>query len=210
MSKPPKNPYDELAPESWEEAIQGVKPLAKRPPTPKLTVTTPRYDNIVEDLSEPKGPKVGPYRVDPTPAPAAPRPRDPNPPPRTAERFVIDSATSGRLSGATAALDDRTRRRLARGELAPTRRIDLHGYYVEEAWTAMAHFLDRAVADGHRCVLVIHGKGEGADGGMGVIKGHIGTWLSQSGHVLAYETAQPRDGGSGALYVLLRKPRETF
>jgi DNA-nicking Smr family endonuclease len=66
------------------------------------------------------------------------------------------------------------------------------------------------VADGHRCVLVIHGKGEGADGGMGVIKGHIGTWLSQSGHVLAYETAQPRDGGSGALYVLLRKPRETF
>ena len=63
-------------------------------------------------------------------------------------------------------------------------------------------------ARGERCVLVIHGKGEHSPDGIGVLRGEISAWLSQgaaSEHVAAFATAARRDGGEGAVYVLLRR-----
>ena len=61
-----------------------------------------------------------------------------------------------------------------------------------------------AAQEGCRCVLVITGKGSG------VLNGHVPNWLKQqpmSPHVLALAEARPKDGGSGAFYVLLRRKR---
>jgi DNA-nicking Smr family endonuclease len=62
-------------------------------------------------------------------------------------------------------------------------------------------------------VLVITGRGSGKERqGGGVLKSAVPRWLDEPAfrsHVLAIATAQPRDGGSGALYVMLRRTRST-
>ncbi len=99
-------------------------------------------------------------------------------------------------------------RRLRRGQLPIDARIDLHGLRAGDARAKLTSFLEAQRARGERCVLVIHGKGEHSPEGTGVLRGEVGAWLSQgsaSPHVAAFATAQPHDGGEGAIYVLLRR-----
>jgi DNA-nicking Smr family endonuclease len=59
-----------------------------------------------------------------------------------------------------------------------------------------------------RMVLVIHGKGAHSPLGLPVLRGEVSAWLSQSTaseHVAAFATASQNDGGTGAVYVLLRR-----
>ncbi len=89
-------------------------------------------------------------------------------------------------------------------------RLDLHGMTRERAHHALTAFLHRAHDRGARCVLVVTGKGMGRDGG-GVLRRDVPHWLNQTGlrrMVLGIAHAQPRDGGEGALYVLLKRRRE--
>ena len=89
-------------------------------------------------------------------------------------------------------------------------RIDLHGLTQAEAYRALAAFFAGCREAGRRCVLVITGKGLGADGSVGVLRSAVPRWLNEAAnrvHVLAYAYATPRDGGEGALYVLLRRTR---
>lgn len=106
-------------------------------------------------------------------------------------------------------IDRRTADRLRRGEMEIDRRLDLHGMTEAAAHAA----LDRAVAaawrDGLRMLLVITGKGSPKEGG-GVLRRNLPRWLAigaNADHVLRIETAQPKHGGSGAYYVLLRRRR---
>jgi DNA-nicking Smr family endonuclease len=97
--------------------------------------------------------------------------------------------------------------RLKRGRHPIEARLDLHGLTQAEAHRALAAFLRNARAADKRCVLVITGRGSA---GGGVLKSAVPRWLDEPGfrpHVLAIATAQPRDGGSGALYVMLRRTR---
>jgi len=90
-------------------------------------------------------------------------------------------------------------------------RLDLHGMTRERAHHALKAFLFRAHDRGARCVLVVTGKGTGRDGG-GVLRRDVPHWLNQAGlrhFVLGIAHAQPRDGGEGALYVLLKRRRES-
>jgi DNA-nicking Smr family endonuclease len=99
-------------------------------------------------------------------------------------------------------------RRLRRGLLPVDGRVDLHGMGASQARAQLELFLRTMRARGERCVLVIHGKGEHSPQGIGVLRGEISAWLSQasaSEHVAAFATADDRDGGEGAVYVLLRK-----
>ncbi|MDP6788609.1 MAG: Smr/MutS family protein [Rhodospirillales bacterium] len=105
-------------------------------------------------------------------------------------------------------LDKRTQARLRRGQLPIEARIDLHGLTQDEAHRALTAFLAASRDAGRRCVLVITGKGFGPDGSVGVLRAAVPRWLNEAGqrrHVLAFRHAQPRDGGSGALYVLLKR-----
>ena len=74
---------------------------------------------------------------------------------------------------------------------------------------AVMDYLHDAHASGHRCVLIVSGKGKGYgdDGDMGIIKSQMATWLSHHPKVLAFHSAIPRDGGSGAIYVYLKRDR---
>ena len=111
--------------------------------------------------------------------------------------------------GAAAGVDGRAVARLKRGRTRPQARLDLHGHTLDQAHRALAGFIDRAAADGRRCVLVITGKGRVGQAG-GTIRSEFPRWLNQAGlraRVLAFAEAQPRDGGAGAYYVLLRKRR---
>jgi len=98
-------------------------------------------------------------------------------------------------------------RRLRRGGFPVDGSLDLHGKTAGEAKEAIAEFLRDKRARGERCVLIIHGKGEHSPG-PAVLRGEISAWLSQgaaSNHVAAFATAMDEDGGSGAVYVLLRR-----
>ncbi len=96
-------------------------------------------------------------------------------------------------------------RRLRRGQLAVQAQLDLHGRTVDEARTALAGFLYDACARGLRVVRVVHGKGRGSPGRRPVLKGRVNHWLRQRDEVLAFCSAPPGDGGTGAVYVLLRR-----
>ena len=96
-------------------------------------------------------------------------------------------------------------RKLRRGHYAIQDEVDLHGLTVPEAKTRLAVFLDQARGQRLACVRVIHGKGLSSPGKTPMLKPKVGRWLRQHGGVLAYTSARRSDGGSGALYVLLRR-----
>ncbi len=75
----------------------------------------------------------------------------------------------------------------------------------EQAKTALARFLRHMEVRGARCVRIVHGKGVSSPGGQPVLKQHLDGWLRQSRQVIAFSSARPRDGGTGAVYVLLRR-----
>jgi len=95
-------------------------------------------------------------------------------------------------------------RRLRRGQIRVAEEIDLHGLSAEQAREALAEFLTDALARGLRCVRVIHGKGLRSGPTGPVIKRRISRWLRRRDEVLAFCSARPVDGGTGAIYVLLR------
>jgi len=131
--------------------------------------------------------------------PRAPGLRARSPAPSTVLPALTENAAPG--------LDRRRAERLRRGTLPIEARLDLHGMTQDEAHQALAVFLARGEAAGWRCVLVITGKG--ARGG-GVLRATVPRWLNEwpnRQRLLAFAPAQPKDGGGGALYLLLRRAR---
>lgn len=99
-------------------------------------------------------------------------------------------------------------RKLRRGQFAIEGELDLHGYTVSEARESLFLFLHDARASGRRCVRVVHGKGNGSHGRQPVLKGKVNHWLRQIDAVLAFASTRPVDGGTGAVYVLLKRPSD--
>jgi DNA-nicking Smr family endonuclease len=122
-------------------------------------------------------------------------------------RFTL-ADTQDFIEGAVADLDRRTRLRLRRGDFAIQGYVDLHGLNSDDAHEALKGFIRRSQLSGKRCLLVIHGKGRNSKDGEPVLKQQMPRWLSRGAigrDVLAFCTAQPADGGGGAVYVLLRR-----
>lgn len=101
-------------------------------------------------------------------------------------------------------LQDAAFRRLQRGTYHMDAELDLHGLRADEAKLAIGQFLAESQARGRRCVRIIHGKGLRSKGEGPVLKQRLDGWLRQRNDVLAFCSAQPRHGGTGAAYVLLR------
>ena len=86
-------------------------------------------------------------------------------------------------------------------------RLDLHGHTQAEAHDMLHRFLKRLHGEGGRCALVITGKGMTAGKG-GVLRQAVPRWLNEPQLrplVLAFDHAMIRDGGEGALYILLKR-----
>lgn len=115
------------------------------------------------------------------------------------------------VEGAVIGLDPRLVRRLRAGEFAHQAHLDLHGLTAEEARPVVDRFLTEAFRRGYRCVLLIHGRGLNSKDHVPVLKKRVAAWLARGAAariVLAFTTARQHDGGTGALYVLLRRQRE--
>ena len=83
--------------------------------------------------------------------------------------------------------------------------LDLHGYRREDARKTLLDFLDHAQHQSFKLVRIVHGKGYHSDSSQPVLKAMLNKWLQSIPEVLAFVSAIPRDGGTGAVYVLLRK-----
>ena len=86
--------------------------------------------------------------------------------------------------------------------------LDLHGLTAERAEPMLATFLAECQQQQIRCVRVIHGKGWGSRDNRPVLKSKVNYWLRQSDAVLAFCSATIEDGGTGALYILLKRQYE--
>lgn len=98
--------------------------------------------------------------------------------------------------------------RLRAGQFSPEAHLDMHGMVAQEAYEALTGFMRGAYVKGLRTVLLIPGRGKNSPEGFGVLREKLQHWLTRDPFkrvVLAFCTAQPRDGGAGAVYVMLRK-----
>ena len=123
--------------------------------------------------------------------------------------FDISDSTEY-VEGAVVGLDPRILRRLRRGEFAYQAMIDLHGMSAATARIEVERFIMSAVAEGHREVLIVHGRGRNSKDNVPVLKERLKSWLARGRigrSILAFTSARPADGGAGALYVLLRRRR---
>jgi DNA-nicking Smr family endonuclease len=193
----------DLAPEEaalWQRVIQSVTPLHVRaaprtlPPEPAPASPPPRPKAAPQRLEVPIG-KLVPTR------PARPAITLSAPLPDTHERRTLDASWD---------------RRLSRGLVAPESAIDLHGHNLHAAYDRLDAGLGQAIARGDRVLLLITGKPPRPESerphARGAIRAAVGDWLSASRHadrIAAVRQAHPRHGGTGALYIVLRRPRSS-
>ncbi|NOK04382.1 MULTISPECIES: Smr/MutS family protein [Myxococcus] len=112
------------------------------------------------------------------------------------------------IEGAGPGIDRNLLRALRRGDFAIQGQLDLHGKTQNEARDALERFLGDSRRAKKRCVLVVHGRGLNSKDQIPVLKERLKGWLSEKRigrMVLAFATARPQDGGTGAVYVLLRR-----
>lgn len=96
--------------------------------------------------------------------------------------------------------------KLKSGQLPWKHAVDLHGCTLEQAREAVLQLLAEAKAECISVVKIVHGKGQ--INGQAMLKTAVNGWLRQISEVLAFVSADPRHGGTGAVMVLLRRPRE--
>ncbi|GMQ91566.1 MAG: hypothetical protein BMS9Abin11_0875 [Gammaproteobacteria bacterium] len=96
-------------------------------------------------------------------------------------------------------------RKLRRGKFVVEAELDLHRNKAPEAREKISVFIRNARQRDQRCVRIIHGKGLSSSDKLPVLKGKVNSWLRQKDDVLAFCSALPRDGGTGAVYVLLKR-----
>ncbi|MBL6935093.1 MAG: Smr/MutS family protein [Alphaproteobacteria bacterium] len=188
-----KRPVSDKEQELWETVTDTVRPLSGKKESDHEK-TGPEQENS-QSKSGAKSKSGSP-----------PPPKEPSPPPPLPPQRGL---------GEMAGVDRRTAARLKRGQLAIEGELDLHGFKQPQARRALDDFIEKAAHDGRRCLLVVTGKGERAgveEGwrGSGVLREAVPGWLNDPvnrDHVLAFCHAQPRHGGDGALYILLKRKR---
>lgn len=121
------------------------------------------------------------------------------------DQYVLDVGPEDFLLWQGNGVQESQVRRLKAGQIAFEGSLDLHGMTVEKARSDLWAFLAEAVRLEVRCVRVTHGKANRLDGRKPMLKSHVNTWLRQHERVLAFCSCQPRHGGTGAVYILLRR-----
>jgi len=163
----------------FRDAVRGVRPLAPRSPAPRPPRARPRARFTRADQAAVLKESLQGADADP------------------------ELAGGEQLNFRRPHVHPNTLRRLRRGEFRVQREIDLHGMTVAEAKAALREFLVRSLERGVRCVRIVHGKGLRSGNRGPVLKSTVSALLRRTEAVLAYVSARPVDGGSGALYVLL-------
>lgn len=97
-------------------------------------------------------------------------------------------------------LQHKLRQNLTSGKIPIENKLDLHGLTTTQAKLELSRYIYHCLKSKYRCVLLIHGKGK-------VLKNHTAHWLNQIPSVLAFCSAIPRHGGTGAVYILLKSEK---
>ncbi len=176
--------------ELFRSAVGGVQPLSPQhsplPPPPRIKPPAPLGNREAEEVMQTLQDLVNgeaPFSIHET-----------------------DQAIEGMAEG----LDQRIMHKLRSGEFAVQDHLDLHGRTRDEAQELVRQFLLNSLAHSKRCVLIIHGQGHGSRDHIPVLKNALRAWFTRGSigkRILAFTTARPCDGGAGAVYVLLRKPK---
>jgi DNA-nicking Smr family endonuclease len=121
------------------------------------------------------------------------------------DQFVIDVGAEDELYWARDGVQDSQMRKLKAGQVVFEGSLDLHGMSVEKARETLWEFLAEAARLEIRCVRITHGKAARVDGKRPLIKSHVNTWLRQHPQALGFTSCLPRHGGTGAVYLLLKR-----
>jgi DNA-nicking Smr family endonuclease len=179
-----ERPIDEG--ELFRREMLGVAPLGDRdgvPPVARPPVGAPARDEDAEAMAELADLVAG--------------------------RSSFDFADSDEyIEGIAQGLDRRLLKKLRLGLFAVQAHLDLHGKTRVEARDAVEGFVVESRQRGRRCVLIVHGRGLNSKDQIPVLKEGLKVWLARgriARSVLAFCSARPVDGGTGAVYVLLRR-----
>ena len=185
----------------WAHAVKDVHPA--RGARKKSVMAAPPIESALPSREgvRGKGPKAaGAARSQPPPAKGAATKRN--------------TAAVGRATAPS--IDRRTEQKLKRGRIEIDATLDLHGLKQHAAHSRLLHFIARASEEGRKVVLVITGKGTPrgdeimAAERRGVLRSQVPLWLEEAplrDYVRGVKTAGPRHGGSGALYVLIKRKK---
>lgn len=181
----------------WQEVMKGVKPIAKKEAQrelslPSLSLLKKRSRTISAAL-----PLVTTSLTD---HPAFL-------PPTLSSKETLQS-------GDMSHLDKHLAKRFRQGEMPLEMIVDLHGNTMERAFERVYQAINQAFAQRKRCILIITGKGgsfiEREKSSKGVLKESFSSWMNHTyikPLILGFSPAQPKDGGTGAFYVLIRRNR---
>lgn len=169
----------------FKEAMSGVNPLVtdkvnnidhvKQKPAPKLM----NFDDIDDD-----------FEIND---------------PLSDEREVTNIDGDDILSFCRDGIQKNVFKKLRSGHYRISDELDLHGFTVKQAKELLVYYLQEAAQFEGCCIRIIHGKGLSSGKQKSVLKTYINHWLSEHERVLAFHSAKIRDGGTGAVYVLLKR-----
>jgi DNA-nicking Smr family endonuclease len=172
--------------EAFRAAVRDVTPLTQTPPADGLARPKPR----ARRLRNPTAPPAGGLPADET---------------TSTSTSTADTVTGGEaLSFNRSGVRTQVMRRLRRGLYPIDDELDLHGLSQSAARDELADFIARSRDRGCRCVRIIHGKGYRSGARGPVLKTAVNLWLRLHLDVSAFVSARAIDGGTGAIYVLLR------
>lgn len=187
--------------ELWQTVARSAQPLHAKSPPRAAPLDLPPV--VAKPRPRPEAAPIEPFQIG---AAAT----------RTSTTHDLSPDLSSRIAAAPLRMDAKAFARMNRGKLAPDARIDLHGLTLAEARPELVRFILNAQSQGLRLVLVITGKGRPGDesGPMprrqGALRHEVPVWLSQAPlrqAILQVAEAHLRHGGTGALYVYLRRNR---
>lgn len=170
---------DESETSLFRDAVSGIKPLTPQHHAPATQLPPPRPRQLEADNAA------------------------------VLRELLAEPALETLESGDTLAyrangVQDGVFRKLRRGQYRIEKELDLHGLNRDKAREVVTRFLAYCHDHDLRCVRIIHGKGNGSPNSGPVLKTALDSWLRRRQDVVAFCSARPADGGTGALYVLLR------
>ena len=185
---PPNDPEDDNESASFSDIMKGVKPLAQ---------------NKIEPDSTPK-PRA--HLNSGGPQQSSGQPGDKYQELGELE-YVTPVSPDEVLSFVRGGIQEKLKAKLKKGQIPFELKIDLHGATVKQAGEHLQQAINHAYASGLRCILVVHGRGKGSFDNKPALKTHVNAWLRDLPQILAFHSAQPKHGGVGALYVLLKRQK---
>lgn len=123
------------------------------------------------------------------------------------DHYTVDFQPGDILSYMQPGIQKTVFKKLRTGKYRIDAELDLHGMRSADARVSIQSFLLKAKERQWRCVRIVHGKGLRSSNKGPVLKGLVNQWLRRLDDVLAFHSAPPEDGGTGAVYVLVKSSR---